>query len=92
MPARSWHCDNCEVSWPYTGNWQDCGVCGERCAASTNAPLDQDDAEELKKEARLDRAAAIERRKKYEAFEKHYAERELAAFQEELDTWLTAQL
>lgn len=92
MHLRSWHCDNCDLSWPYTGNWQDCGVCAERCTRSTKEPMDTDEAEALKKEARADRDAALAKRKKYEDFERRYAEREVTAFQEELDTWLAVQL
>lgn len=87
---KSHYCLDCDIAWPFTGNWIRCVVCDETTTPSPREPIEVSRARALEYEARNDREVVKERRRKHEEFEEWYAARETAALRVELDEWMAA--
>lgn len=55
MNPGAYRCSTCGISWPYTRDYRRCPQCQDACARIDDVPLDEAEAESLRKTADFER-------------------------------------
>lgn len=86
-------CDPCDHNWPVDGEYMICPDCNATTDLDyMKKPMSFKEAQALYNEIKIRDAARRESDEKHEEFNQKYAEREVTAFREELDAWLSLEV